>query len=163
MRRGPSPALQMRALLDVMNEADGWRVTAGRAFAAHLGLRLRWSEVRRGALKLGARAPDVQGFDDLVMLLDRRPGSATPMTLASMMTRIAARPLPGRMVIQVLGISNRERIRWTKDGRLPAGGFANIRRGHLMSIPTYDPERIQALKQIDIRAWREADETATVA
>jgi len=153
----------MHALLDVMNEADGWRVTAGRAFAAHLGLRLRWSEVRRGTLKLGARAPDVQCFDDLVMLLDRRPGSATPMTLASMMTRIAARPLPGRVVIQVLGISNRERIRWTKDGRLPAGGFANIRRGHLMSIPTYDPDRIQALTQAVIQSWREADAVKAIA
>ena len=67
------------------------------------------------------------------------------------------------MVIQVLGTSNRERIRWTKDGCLPAGGFANIRRGHLMSIPTYDPERIQALTQTDIRAWREADELTAVA
>jgi hypothetical protein len=158
-----SPAARMRALLDVTDEADSLRVTAARAFASHMGLRLRWPEIRRGALKLGARAPDVQSFDDLVIHLDRGPGSATPTALASMMARIAARPLSGRMVIQALDISNRERLLWTKDGRLPATGFAHIRRGHLMSIPTYDPDRIQALTQAVIQSWREADAFKAIA
>ena len=45
------------------------------------------------------------------------------------------RVTPRIMVEQVLGITTRERLRWTKDGRLPKSGAGSFKRptGHRLS------------------------------
>src|SRR5580700_6776554 len=57
--------------------------------------------------------------------------------LAEALARIAWRPLTPRLVAAALGISGQERARWTKDGRLPQSGQVLVRRGPLLSVPTY--------------------------
>ena len=64
---------------------------------------------------------------------------------AEALARIAWRPLTPRLVATALAISGQERVRWTKDGRLPHSGQAVARRGSLLSIPTYSVEAIENL------------------
>lgn len=49
--------------------------------------------------------------------------------LATALGKIAYRPLSGRYVNAVLGIENRERLLWTKDGRLPSLRMDTIQNG----------------------------------
>jgi hypothetical protein len=79
--------------------------------------------------------------------------------LAEALTRIAWRPLTPRLVVMALGISGRERARWTKDGRLPPSGQVFAHRGHLLSVPTYSVglvEELLAHPEI-LTVWREQD------
>lgn len=65
-----------------------------------------------------------------------------------------------RVVEEILGISSRERLRWTKDGRLPKSGAGTFRSGpQIMHFPLYRAQKIAALAKNGeiIRAWREAD------
>jgi hypothetical protein len=67
--------------------------------------------------------------------------------------------LTPRAVEQVLGISTRERLKWTKDGRLPRSGSASFRRGHDIHISLHPADKIAALAANPsiISAWRAAD------
>lgn len=44
-----------------------------------------------------------------------------------------------------LGITSQERLRWTKDGRLKQGGSVTIKRGQLISVPTYSISDVEFL------------------
>jgi hypothetical protein len=83
--------------------------------------------------------------------------------VASELARIAKRPLTPRQLLEILPISNRERLLWTKDGRLPPSGSAMIRRGHLIAVPTYSVAMAETLLadlgQID--RWRRQDDQFT--
>lgn len=68
--------------------------------------------------------------------------------------------LTPRMVEQVLGITARERIRWSKDGRLPKSGSGSFRRGpnviHFPLHPAHKIARLAADPSI-VAGWRKAD------
>jgi hypothetical protein len=49
------------------------------------------------------------------------------------------------MVMEGLGISKGERVRWARDGRLKHSGSVHFGRAHSVQISTYAPEFIQAL------------------
>lgn len=80
-------------------------------------------------------------------------------TLIENLCAIADRPLTPRELLAALPITNKERVRWTKDGRLPRSGSVTIRRGHLISVPTYSVSNVERIKSDPgiLDAWRDLD------
>ena len=77
---------------------------------------------------------------------------------------IVEEPLPPRSVEKCLGISSRERLRWMKDGRLPACERRRSGRGqNVFSVPFYNASVVNRLcTQPDIiSAWRHEDALAS--
>lgn len=73
--------------------------------------------------------------------------------------RIASRPCTPRETLELLGISRKERLRWTKDGQLATSGRVPLRRNDGTGCDTYPPELLITLvKQPEIIAgWRRQD------
>jgi hypothetical protein len=73
--------------------------------------------------------------------------------------RIARKPINQRNVERLLAITSAERIRWTKDGRLPVSGTSQIQRGQKIVLWTYPPGRIERLMARPelIAGWRTED------
>lgn len=72
-------------------------------------------------------------------------------------------PLTAKMAEEILGITSRERVRWSKDGRLPNAGKASFRRGqNRINLFTYSPTAIAELVADPeiIENWRTMDQTA---
>lgn len=145
----------MDALSRALDDDSALRIDLERQFEEHLGLRLRRSEVDRW---IARRLPTAQ-WADADRLETSRHDAAIRRKLAAFLTRVAGRPLTGRLVVEALAITNQERIRWTKDGRLPTSGTARIRRGQVISIPTYEVAEIAGLAADPrrIEEWRAAD------
>lgn len=72
---------------------------------------------------------------------------------------LAARPMTPRMVRQVLGITNRERLRWSKDGRLPAAPLVVEKRGQAFTVGLYAARAIRHLVENPsiLAEWRRTD------
>src|SRR5262249_15381651 len=73
---------------------------------------------------------------------------------------IAKERLTPRMVEEILGITSKERSRWTKDGRLPKSGTSSFKRGRQkIQLSTHPPDKIAALAIHPevIEAWRTND------
>lgn len=72
---------------------------------------------------------------------------------------IAERPLPSGMVEQALDITARERLRWTKDGRLRTTGIEIIRRNQRVALNLYSVKEIERLLHDPhmIGSWRDTD------
>jgi hypothetical protein len=75
---------------------------------------------------------------------------------------IATRPCTPQVVVELLRIQPRERLRWTKDGRLRSSGSVSFRRGGALSCATYATEEVVRLYRRPeiIAAWRQADREA---
>lgn len=73
--------------------------------------------------------------------------------------KIAARQLHPREVEALLSITARERIRWTKDGRLPTSGRGSFRRGQMIEFSTYSPKAMMELADSPgkVASWRASD------
>ena len=81
-------------------------------------------------------------------------------TLASSLTRMMQETLLPAEVEALLQISGRERIRWSKDGRLAKSGIGSIRKGKkTIQYSRYPVEEIEFLKHHPeiIEPWRAAD------
>jgi hypothetical protein len=68
--------------------------------------------------------------------------------------------LSPKMVEEILGITSVERLRWTKDGRLPKSGTGSFRKGrHVFQFYLHPPAEIAELAAHPavISRWREAD------
>lgn len=79
---------------------------------------------------------------------------------------LESEPLTTKMVEEILKISSRERVRWTKDGRLPSTGKASFKRGknrvHLFMYPPLAIAELASRPQI-VTDWRAADSTEAVS
>ena len=75
---------------------------------------------------------------------------------------IANRPLTSHEVQDALGITARERIRWTNDGRLRTSGTFTTQRQQIVTINMYAVDDIEKLcaQPATIEAWRDADRAA---
>lgn len=131
-------------------------------FEELLGLKLRQAEagkaVRRALAGLNSEwvdDPPAVHFKVLpeVEVSDRH------RVIVIALANIACRPFTPRLVRQALNISNVERIRWTKDGRLSQSGATYIRRGQIVAVRTYRVEDIEPLAERPerIEAWRSRD------
>lgn len=114
------------------------------------------------ALRL--RRPEVkQLFARFVAALMRERTDALEAIACSVEKQINAlssRPFTPRQVRRILGITNQERLFWTRDGRLQqTGTILNNQRGQKFRVPVYCAERIGWLSQNPdmIEAWRDED------
>jgi hypothetical protein len=158
----------LRSCISSRHDGAQLRISLAVCFATHLGLRLRPEEAHRSIdMTFGINshtwcqrlaelkfAPEIH-YDLIESKLD---------TLAKAFADIAWRPLTPRLVVAALGITGQERIRWTKDGRLPKSGQLLTRRGNgaVLQIPTYSVRLIDELAghPETIIAWRERDAAA---
>ncbi len=149
---------RLRALMNAADDADFCRITLQTAFASRLGLRLRRGEAKGLALRtLGVDVSAWSQSDASIRVENSLDLDGRLDVLAEGLAKIAERPLTGRLVVETLGITNQERLRWTKDGRLRQSGSASIRRAHALAIQTYDPDRLAEISLEDVRAWRARD------
>lgn len=132
-------------------------------FNKMLGLSLRKTEARRTVLAISNRSGRsnwIEGTDRLRFReVDAMRLDYDWNRIVLELTAIARRPLTPRLLMDVLPISSSERLRWTKDGRLSQSGNVLIKRGQLVSVPTYDVAFVEALLAAPdrISAWRNFD------
>jgi hypothetical protein len=152
------------AFLEVSGDKRTLRLSLKRAFAEHLGLRLRATEALRHLLHALTRmgiehSVDVSG--DLVTI-DTDARSSVSCLLPEIdlaLKRTAERPLTPRLVQAALGITSQERLRWTKDGRLRRYGSQSFRKGQRITLSTYAVEEVARLvaEPAVIAGWRVED------
>lgn len=159
------PTMPKSRFLDVDREGTTITFSFERCFAESLGLGLRREEARRAArMVLKFLGPARMPPGACVLILDGGDpaGDAIATILNEIdrrLERIAVRPLSARLVEHTLGITARERSRWTKDGRLARSGTDLIRRGQRIALSTYAVSEIARLTNEPkiIRAWRKGD------
>ena len=113
---------------------------------------------------LRLRLPEVkQLFARFIAAIMRERTDALEAIASSVEKQITAlsfRPFTPRQVRRILGITNQERLFWTRDGRLhQTGTILNNQRGQKFRVPVYCAERIGWLSQNPdiIAAWRDED------
>lgn len=161
---GNPVASSIRSIVDYRNLPSGLEIDFGRPIGALLGLRLRKRQVRKCITLIASRMASTWHWDANSLRLQLF--GVEPDQLAEGCDRIvldlaalAKCPLTPRNVLSVLPITNKERMRWTKDGRLPQSGSVQIKRGQIVSIPTYDVGLIESLigDLERIADWRRMD------
>jgi hypothetical protein len=78
----------------------------------------------------------------------------------------ASEPMTPQMVEEILGISARDRLKWTKDGRLPTCGTASFTKGRVtITYALHPANRIAAMKSDPaiVAAWRNDDAAVSAA
>lgn len=134
------------------------------AIDSHIGLKLRSAEVEK-RMRAKARGQERHRWDKATFRLilenasDSLSFAAFCEILSSELALVAFRPFTPRLLVAALSITNQERLRWTKDGRLPTSGSVTIRRGQLIHVPTYDVGMVEALlaEPSIVDAWRVDD------
>jgi hypothetical protein len=153
------------SFLDVSFQDGTYVFSFRRCFAEQIGLGLRPREVRFAA-KLGLKAVGkARWLEEEVALILSGPEQLVGEVAVALrdvdrrLAKLAEKPMEASLVEQALGISGRERLRWTKDGRMARAGVNLIRRGNAVALSLYRVEDVaRLLKQPEIiRAWREAD------
>jgi hypothetical protein len=152
----------LTATVDLQEDEHGLKIAFDRCFAAHVGLRVRGEESPRHLKR--AFAACSRDWDDTGLELTVSADQATSARLAiprlaKTLAEIAFRPLAPRFLVAALNITTRERLRWTKDGRLPTSDAVLINRAQVIAIPTYAVSLVEELSaRPDIlAAWREQD------
>jgi hypothetical protein len=151
------------AFLHVTIGQDEVHLSPQKGLNRFLGLRLREGEVNR-RIAASVRHVDSERYKkSFGTLVFRRADIGLVREIVAdidnSLRTIASRPLTPRLVQDVLGITARERLRWTKDGRLPTKGVVSFRRGQSISVRTYAPESIAKLLSDPgtIASWRAVD------
>lgn len=155
------PGLQM--VLD--GEGDGVLIRFRPHQDVTLGLPRRAWQITQRVADIIRRAAPVD-LADLKDGLDAR-FATRPSELDALLARIAncvnsfkRERLYPKAVEQILGISALERIRWTKDGRLPRSGTGSFVKGRQKIAFSMHPAGAIATLAADpdiIRRWREDD------
>jgi hypothetical protein len=80
-------------------------------------------------------------------------------SLLFQVTRILQQPCTPKMVVQLLRIQSKERLRWTRDGRLKSVGRLGVRNGNGGACRTYAADDIVELIEHPeiIERWRRSD------
>ena len=153
---------RIRDALDLRVSEQGYTLSFDRCLSAHVGLSVRKPQAARQlrkALKSYASTVLHEASWSIELASRAMPDCATILnTAAAVLGRVALQPLTARQILEALPITNRERLRWTKDGRLRRAGSASIRRGQLISIPTYDVAYVEMVSgdPTVISGWRSA-------
>ncbi|KTR04031.1 hypothetical protein NS365_16645 [Aureimonas ureilytica] len=108
--------------------------------------------VQDGAVRLAFDADEAEAFE--------RAREAVQTVLDGIDTL----PVLPREVDDILTILPRERLRWTKDGRLPSAGTRTVKlrgRAKAVTFHVFDPRRIEDVLDRDLPSlWREEDREA---
>ncbi len=156
------------SFLDLAREGDQIVFSLKRCFAEHFGLGLRRAETLRCVKKclhqLGPFTRSESG-SELSVPYDATRIGALAEALEQVerdLKIIAERPLTSRLVQEALGITGRERMRWTKDGRLSSSGTYTILRQQVITLSAYSVDYIRdlAAQPSLVDEWRAADKKA---
>ena len=74
--------------------------------------------------------------------------------------------LTPKVVEEVLGITSRERIRWTKDGRLPKSGTGSFKKGsHVFQYSLHPADKIAYLAEDPsiVASWRREEQKSKMS
>lgn len=149
--------------LDVAPREDALSISYRRSLKERFGLRMRERElchrIRVRLKRLGRLERTEHGY---MLTIPAETAVTMPSVLASLdgiVESIATRPFSSHQVEESLGISAQERLRWTKDGRLPSSGTATMRKGQTVTLSTYSVNTVAMLVSNPsvIAAWRVAD------
>ncbi|MEO0400686.1 MAG: hypothetical protein AAF224_14850 [Pseudomonadota bacterium] len=112
--------------------------------------------IKRTCRRIGA--VDFIPSDEIIVVKEGEIESVKSLILEAL-TSIGRRPYTSREVRDILRITNKERLRWTKDGRLTRGGNEIINRGQKIAVVTYDTWAIEdlAAKPERLAEWRSRD------
>lgn len=132
-----------------------------------LGSRLRAGELRNRLMRLlkrqgadGIRV-EIASCETRIAAVLAGDGADLTARIAELVAAFRTDPLYPRVVEEVLGISARERLRWTKDRRLGAIEGSEFRRGRrAFRVPRYPVDEIAALATSPaiVARWRAEDQ-----
>jgi hypothetical protein len=131
-------------------------------FALTLGLR-----IRRRIPRALACVPHVTILDDDARLKIQleHVGTESARHSASdvnrLLSTLACERLTPKAVEEALGITTKERVRWTKDGRLPKSGTGTFKKGsHVFQYSLHPADKIAELAKNPsvVASWRRNDE-----
>ena len=167
-RPPPVRAETLLATVDLREDELGLAIAFDRCFVAFVGLRIRREEARRRLNQAFADCSPDWDEAGWTLRVSAAQGAAARFALprvAEDLAEIASRPLTPRLLVAALNITTKERLRWTKDGRLPRSGAVLIKRAHVIAVPTYAVSLVEELMaQPDIlAAWRDQDALETRA
>jgi len=132
-----------------------------RFFDDYPSLSMRRKEVRLKLRKLVKRASCGQlDFNDFSVRFEKYDyHHVIQAQIVEILESTACRPYTAAEVRERLDITNQERLRWTKDGRLKRKGYEIIQRGQKVSVTTYDVLAIDDLASSPetIERWRNSD------
>lgn len=147
-------AEEMSALIRLENVERGYELDISAAIERSLILRMRISEVYALCKRMSRRAAQTQSDDAYRVTVTAEIVISAGYKLAKALTKINNRCLTSAEVCEALGISNLERIRWTKSGRLVSAGKEEIGRSSSVKSDLYRPRDIVAITSDQIAAWR---------
>jgi hypothetical protein len=150
------------ASVDLREDELGLAIAFERCFAAYVGLRIRREEARRCLKQAFANCSpdwDEAGWTLTVSTAQGATAQLVLPCLVEVLAEIASRPLTPRLLVAALNITKRERLRWTKDGRLPRSGAVLVKRAHVVAVPTYAVSLVEELiaRPDILAAWRDQD------
>jgi hypothetical protein len=167
-RHAPVQGETFMETVDLRKDALRLTITFDRCFSTYLGLRIRREEARRCLNR--AFADCSQDWDEASWMLtistsQEAPARLVILRVAEVLAEIASRPLTPRLLVAALNITTKERLRWTKDGRLRRSGAALVKRAHVVAVPTYAVSLVEELiaRPDILAAWRDQDALETRA
>jgi hypothetical protein len=152
----------------VEEDGDSFIFSLQRPLQKNAVLRLRAGEVIReaknGLSKIGFVYNMSFDYEFFIRpTTDLETACGVILKLDKRLDAIATRTLVPRLVEELLGISTRERLRWSKDGRLPRSGSVTFRKRHPITIATHPTDKMLELAANPsiIAEWRKRDELAS--
>ena len=147
-------AEEMSALIRLENVGLGYELDISAAIERSLLLRMRIAEVAALCKRMSRKATQIQSDEAYRVTVTADNVVSTGYKLAKALTKINNRSLISAEVCEVLGISNLERIRWTKSGRLVSAGKEEIGRSGSVKSDLYRPRDIVSISSDQIADWR---------
>jgi len=153
-------------MLEVAATGDELRVSCQREYDQNPIVRFRHREIVRAMTitlgRLGAVVVDPDGCCARVAVSrfeSARKVNDVLTLLLSQIIRIVQQPCTPKMVLELLRIQSKERLRWTRDGRLKSVGRLGARNGNGGACRTYAADDIvELIKHPEIiERWRRAD------
>lgn len=132
-------AEEMSALIRLENVGRGYELDISSAIVRSMLLRMRTTEVSSLCKRMSRKATQTQSDDAYRVTVTAENVISAGYKLAKALTKINNRSLTSAEVCEVLGISNLERIRWTKSGRLVSAGKEEIGRSGSVKSDLYRP------------------------
>jgi len=153
----------IRAAVELHERDPILRLSLERCFEGCIGLKVRPTQARRH-LKSALRDRCVLRWQSETVAIVQMIEPGTGLDLlkelaAAYLAEVTGEPVTPRLLVAALGITSRERLRWTKDGRLKPDGSVTIKRGQLISAPVYSMSDVEFLADNPaiIARWRMDD------
>ncbi|ASP31319.1 hypothetical protein CHH26_14570 [Qipengyuania flava] len=125
---------------------------------------MRWKEARSALRKHLSGQERVRWIKNAIVIsfddAEEKRGIARRLEeSAEILDAIATRALTPKEICMALEISNQERLRWTKDGRLKTSGTLTFKTGRRVTVSTYSAHWVADLLKNNrlIDGWRKQD------